>query len=400
MYRNLRYLKEQVQSEAEILFNGTKQLIERFNGLTPEQKQSVISNAATSGKEFHEKVAEILQMFSDIDGFSADSQAYITTNKDEIVKSLNELKSIVSKNNDFYNNAYKEQFDIILSHSAYKDGTIGPESTPSGTTSGSTAATGGAAAAGTTAATGTTASTDSTEYKPNEEVAKETFKQFMVGDYDPNSRMDAGKMGVVISAMEEFKNKNGREYDPSKDRSEMQSIMNKAYSSPEYASAKKGMVSGPRQIGISGEKASQKENVPIFQYGDSKYEPYVDMGGGRYVKATPEQIADPNLQLYIRNPKKGQSEYGKPNFVKMRRERGGKDIRPQSQFGGALGSLSNLGGDVGRSFKNFVSSKNNTEKENEEDDDLPSTADRAPARMQARDNSPSYLRNPNLLKRI
>lgn len=381
---------EQVQSEAEILFNGTKQLLERYNSLTPEQKEAISQNAATSGSEFHEKVSEILQMFSDIDGFSADSQSYITSNKDQIVRSLNELKSIVSKNTDFYNNAYKEQFDTILSHSAYTDGTIsGSGTTADDTQGGTTTSTGGTA--------GSSEAVSSTQkYTPNEDVAKETFKQFMVGDYDPNSRMDAGKMAVVVSAMEEFKNKNGREYDPTKDKSLMQPIMNKAYSSEAYTSAKSGKFSGPRQIGISGEKA--KENVPTFQYGGSKYEPYVDMGGGRYVKATPEQISDPNLQLYIRNPKKGQSEYGKPNFVKMRREGGGKDIRPQSQFGGVLGSLSNLGGDIGRSLNKFGSSIDDEEKDSEEESDFPSTADRAPARIQAKDNSPSYLRNPRSLK--
>jgi hypothetical protein len=91
-------------------------------------------------------------------------------------------------------------------------------------------------------------------------------------------------------------------------------------------------------------------SVPSIKFGDMKFPPYVDMGGGRYVRATPEQIADPNLQLYIQNPKKGAGEYNKANFVKVRREKGGQEIRRQSQFGGAVGSASNLLGDIGNTL--------------------------------------------------
>jgi hypothetical protein len=72
------------------------------------------------------------------------------------------------------------------------------------------------------------------------------------------------------------------------------------------------------------------------------------MGGGKYRLAKQEELDNPNMQLYIPNPKKGQQEYGKPNFVKVRRE--GSDIRRQSQFGGAIGSASNLFGDIGNTL--------------------------------------------------
>ena len=79
-----------------------------------------------------------------------------------------------------------------------------------------------------------------------------------------------------------------------------------------------------------------------------EYPAYVDMGGGKYRPAYQEELDNPNIQLYIPNPKKGASEYNKPNFVKVRRE--GSDIRPQSQFGGAAGSVSNFFGDIGRTL--------------------------------------------------
>lgn len=87
---------------------------------------------------------------------------------------------------------------------------------------------------------------------------------------------------------------------------------------------------------------------PTITYGKMKYPAYVDMGGGRYRPANPEELNNDGIQLYIPNPKKGQTEYGKPNFVKVRRE--GSDIRRQSQFGGAVGSASNFIGDLGNTF--------------------------------------------------
>jgi hypothetical protein len=72
------------------------------------------------------------------------------------------------------------------------------------------------------------------------------------------------------------------------------------------------------------------------------------MGGGKYVPANEDQLGDPNVQLYVKNPNRGQGEYLKPNYVKVRRE--GNELRRQSQFGGALGSLSNLLGDVGNTL--------------------------------------------------
>ena len=83
------------------------------------------------------------------------------------------------------------------------------------------------------------------------------------------------------------------------------------------------------------------------------------MGGGRYAPASENELGDPKVQLYIKNPKKGQGEYMKPNYIKIRRE--GSDLRPQSKFGGVLGSASNFLGDIG----NTLSGKTRSNREEE-----------------------------------
>ena len=87
---------------------------------------------------------------------------------------------------------------------------------------------------------------------------------------------------------------------------------------------------------------------PTIRYNRREYPAYIDMGGGKFRPARQEELDNPNMQLYIPNPTKGQQEYQKSNFVKVRRE--GSAIRPQSQFTGAAGSLSNFFGDVGNSL--------------------------------------------------
>ena len=100
----------------------------------------------------------------------------------------------------------------------------------------------------------------------------------------------------------------------------------------------------PNQAGVVG----KVETSPQINFAGSKQNAYIDMGGGRYAPASEDELADPKIQLYIKNPKKGQGEYMKPNYIKVRRE--GSDLRPQSQFGGALGSASNLFGDIGNTL--------------------------------------------------
>ena len=115
----------------------------------------------------------------------------------------------------------------------------------------------------------------------------------------------------------------------------------------------------PNQAGVAG----KVEASPQIDFAGSKQNAYVDKGGGRYAPASADELADPKIQLYVKNPKKGQGEYMKPNYVKVRRE--GNGIRRQSQFGGALGSLSNLFGDIGNTISGKTRS-NREEAENSE----------------------------------
>ena len=100
----------------------------------------------------------------------------------------------------------------------------------------------------------------------------------------------------------------------------------------------------PNEAGIAG----KVETSPQINFAGSKQNAYIDMGGGRYAPASEDELADPKVQLYIKNPKKGQGEYMKPNYIKIRRE--GSDLRPQSKFGGVLGSASNFLGDIGNTL--------------------------------------------------
>lgn len=127
------------------------------------------------------------------------------------------------------------------------------------------------------------------------------------------------------------------------------------WKSKDYFGQEKGEGKTEAPASVSGsvsnnEIPSKKEEVSKIKFGGNMETAYVDMGGGKYVPATEDQLGDPNTQLYVKNPKRGQTEYLKPTYVKVRRE--GNELRRQSQFGGALGSLSNLFGDIGNSLKN------------------------------------------------
>jgi hypothetical protein len=225
-------------------------------------------------------------------------------------------------------------------------------------------------------------------------VSKEAFRQFMVGAYDPNSRVDRAKMALVIAALDKFKQEKGREYDPSKDKGEMQPIINNTYASTEYQGAKKGQMPSSSSTGATSPTQKTSE-TPKVKFAGTEQTLYYDMGGGRYAPASEDQLGDPKVQLYAKNPKKGQGEYLKPNYVKVRRE--GSSARPQSQFGGALGSASNFFGDIG----NTLAGKNREERQPSprrqekeyQDEDYP-TADRPPARKQSKEKSGLYQRNP------
>jgi len=119
---------------------------------------------------------------------------------------------------------------------------------------------------------------------------------------------------------------------------------------PKVASTEKEISSQPKTSTAQPQTSTETKTkeAPKIKFGGSEQTAYIDMGGGRYVPASEDQLGDPNVQLYVKNPKKGQGESLKPNYVKVRRE--GNELRRQSQFGGALGSISNLFGDIGNTL--------------------------------------------------
>jgi len=105
---------------------------------------------------------------------------------------------------------------------------------------------------------------------------------------------------------------------------------------------------GETKLPIQQATFHKAAEAPKIKFGGSEQSVFVDMGGGRYAPASEDQLGDPNVQLYVKNPRKGQGEYLKPNYVKVRRE--GGELRKQSKFGGALGSFSNFLGDIGNTL--------------------------------------------------
>jgi hypothetical protein len=152
---------------------------------------------------------------------------------------------------------------------------------------------------------------------------------------------------------------------------------------------------GQKEIAVKPSEFYKAAQAPQIKFGGSKQSAYIDMGGGRYAPASDDQLGDPNVQLYVKNPKKGQGEYLKPNYVKVRRE--GDELRRQSQFGGVAGSLSNLFGDIGNTLagKNREDQRSSTERQERVGsyEDYP-TADRPPAKKQSKENKGVYERNP------
>jgi hypothetical protein len=197
------------------------------------------------------------------------------------------------------------------------------------------------------------------EDKPEEADQKDSDREF---DYDEDKPdgADQSKSGEAEkpsdktyhgSSIVDYLEMNGKPSD-----FESREILAKKMGIPEYrgtasqnllmlSTLKSGKTEvSPNEAGIAG----KVETSPQIDFAGSKQNAYVDMGGGRYAPASENELGDPKVQLYIKNPKKGQGEYMKPNYIKIRRE--GSDLRPQSKFGGVLGSASNFLGDIGNTL--------------------------------------------------
>ena len=325
-YSKIRYLLEQAEAQSEIeVFGKLNNLLKAYNGMNDNDKKALSENPnSEDGMAFWGSVEKILDNVGKVKGQTDESQKYISTNKDAIAKNINELNSIASEHPAIYDAKFKDTFETILANPLYSgDITIPAPDVPEKPEE-------------------TAASTEGETKPTGETPAKPT----------PTSASTYTGVSIV-----DFLDQSGKPSDFAS-RKELATKMG----IPEYkGTASQNLLmlnalrGGQTKVPIQPAQKLQPEDkpmssVPSIKFGDMKFPPYVDMGGGRYVRATPEQIADPNLQLYIQNPKKGAGEYNKANFVKVRREKGGQEIRRQSQFGGAVGSASNLLGDIGKSL--------------------------------------------------
>jgi len=321
-YSKIRYLLEQAEAQSEIeVFGKLDNLLKAYNSMNDNDKKALSENPnSEDGLAFWGSIEKILDNVGKVKGQTDESQKYISTNKDAIAKNINELNSIASEHPEIYNANFKDTFETILANPLYSgDITIPAPDIPKKPEE-------------------TAASTEG-ETKPTPEAPAKptsTYTGVSIVDY-----LDQSGKPSDFASRKELATKMGI---PEYKGTASQNLL--------MLNALRG---GQTKVPIQPAQKLQPEDkpmssVPSIKFGDMKFPPYVDMGGGRYVRATPEQIADPNLQLYIQNPKKGAGEYNKANFVKVRREKGGQEIRRQSQFGGAVGSASNLLGDIGNTL--------------------------------------------------
>jgi hypothetical protein len=321
---NKKYLTENTTSDVENLFNGLKRFVDSFKNLTPEQITQLKNDPYGVGLGFFNKIDEALEKISKIDSYSGNSLDYINSNKEAMVKSVNEFKNIVQTNfPDIYNQNFKFQFDSILGSSAFVsaqgDQPSDVPQTPSDTTQ----------------APSDTAAMEKPKYDTS--YTGPSIVDFLKQSGQPSDFESRRKLAVdlgIVSTPEEYEGL-------SQQNIRMLDMLRGTTPTMDGVETRKAELAKPYTKPKGGQG-------PTIRYAGREYPAYIDMGGGKYRLAYQEELDNPNMQLYIPNPKKGQQEYGKPNFVKVRREGGG--IRRQSQFGGALGSASNLLGDIGNTL--------------------------------------------------
>jgi cell pole-organizing protein PopZ len=317
----LRYIFEQTSTGLENNINRLKKLIDVYNGRSEEEKDAIGENPSDGiGKSFWDKTEEIIAEIQK-DQQSEESKKYAEEHKDEISKAMYDIKEITSQYQDTYNaSTIKPVLDTITTESlpATQES---PEQTTTPTEEQKPES----------AATGTS------EKKPEETYTKDYTGVSIVDFLDQSGKPSDFESRKKLAQSLGIQNYTGT-------ASQNTEMLNKLRGGKQYSD------------GIEVQKAelakpytTPKEGKgPTIRYGQMEYPAYIDMGGGKYRLAKQEELDNPNMQLYIPNPKKGQQEYGKPNFVKVRREGGA--IRRQSQFGGALGSASNLFGDIGNTL--------------------------------------------------
>lgn len=366
-FKNFHYLTEQDQSMPPI-YERMRKLINILKGMSKDEKTKLAEDPDDYGGEFWEKT----------DVFLKDVNSYITNpdsvlaDEDAIIK---ELQNELQKFPDLYDNNFKSTFDRISPVADVFDTPTeaDTEADPDGLGMNNMPPTEG-----------------------DDEVDTEADPDGLgMNNMPPTKEYVKSYTGYSIV---DFLDQSGKPSDFAS-RKELATKMG----IPEYrGTASQNLLmlnalrSGQKEIAVKPAEFSKaaQTSSPQIKFGGSNQTTYIDMGGGRYAPASEDQLGDPNVQLYVKNPKKGQGEYLKPNYVKVRRE--GEELRRQSKFGGVLGSLSNLAGDVGNTLAGKNREDQNTQRERQErvrpDENYP-TADRPPAKKQSKENKGVYKRN-------
>jgi hypothetical protein len=325
-YNTLKYIVEQTSSDLENTVNKLKKLISVYNSSSEEEKDALGSNPnSEDGLQFWNSVETLLKNIENADAYSPESSKYLQEQGENIAKAMSDIKQIVKDYPEIYNANFKEILDPIASEPL----STKPTEQQTGAAASSTASTGEKKPEST--ATGTS------EKKPEETYAKDYTGVSIVEFLDQSGKPSDFESRKKLAQSLGIQNYTGT-------ASQNTQMLNKLRGGKQYSDGievQKAELAKPYTTPKDGKG-------PTIRYGQMEYPAYIDMGGGKYRLAKQEELDNPNMQLYIPNPKKGQQEYGKPNFVKVRRE--GSDIRRQSQFGGAIGSASNLFGDIGNTL--------------------------------------------------
>jgi len=317
-FKKSHYLTEQDQSVPPI-YGRMQKLTDILKGMSKDEKTKLAEDPNGYGVDFWNKTDAFLK---DVDSYITNPDS-VLADEDAIIKELqNELKKFP----ELYDNNFKSTFDRI---SPAADVPV-----------------------------------TKTEEEPKETEESPKVEEKPKAEETPKPSKEEYVKGYTGVSIIDFLNQSGKPSDKEARRKlavEL-GIVNKPEDYKGTADQNTRLLNALRggkvtsDDGVEVRKAElakpytkpKEGKGPTIKYGRMEYPAYVDMGGGKYRPAYQEELDNPNIQLYIPNPKKGAAEYNKPNFVKVRRE--GSDIRPQSQFGGAAGSLSNFFGDIGRTL--------------------------------------------------
>lgn len=314
---------EQTSSDLEKNVNRLKKLIAIYNSDSEENKDllSTDPNSEDSLK-FWNSVETLLKNIENADAYSPESSKYLQEQGEDVAKAMSDIKEIVKQHPEIYNANFKEILDPISSEPLSTKPTeqqTAPSNAPSSEQKPESTATG------------------TSEKKPEDTYTKDYTGVSIVDFLDQSGKPSDFESRKKLAQSLGIQNYTGT-------ASQNTQMLNTLRGGKQYSDGvevQKAELAKPYTTPKDGKG-------PTIRYGQMEYPAYIDMGGGKYRLAKQEELDNPNMQLYIPNPKKGQQEYGKPNFVKVRRE--GSDIRRQSQFGGAIGSASNLFGDIGNTL--------------------------------------------------